>query len=277
MATQPYLGRTTRVRARTRSSRVWKRWKPQNEKRETTLNTEIGRVVGVFRYPVKSMAGVSLNIANLGWHGLDGDRRFAFRRTADRSGFPWLTASRLPELILYEPVEVEIQTPAHVRTPDGRQLDLDGEELREEISRKYGAEVQLMQLDSGIFDDASISVISLATIRQVEVESGLPLDIRRFRPNIVVDTFSGAPFGEDGWLGASLAFGAEFGGPAISVTIRDKRCVMINLDPETAEADARVMKAAVWLNGNNAGVYGTVIRTGEVSIGQSVFCGSNNE
>ena len=128
-----------------------------------------------------------------------------------------------------------------------------------------------MQVDTGIFDDASISVISPVTIRQVEVESGLPLDIRRFRPNIVIETLNGGPFGEDGWLGASLSFGAEFGGPAISVTTRDKRCVMINLDPETAEADARVMKAAVRLNGNNAGVYGTVIRTGEVSIGQSVF------
>ena len=217
------------------------------------------------------MAGVSLNTASMGWHGLDGDRRFAFRRTADRSGFPWLSASRLPELILYEPVEGETQTPAHVRTPDGRQLALDGDELQQELSRKYGAELQLMKLDAGIFDDGLISVISLSTIRQVEVESGLPLDIRRFRPNIVVDTFSGAAFGEDAWLGASLAFGAELEGPAISVTVRDKRCVMINLDPDTAEADARVMKAAVRLNRNNAGVYGTVIRTGEISIGQSVF------
>src|SRR6185503_13725287 len=102
------------------------------------LNTEIGRITSVFRYPVKSMAGVSLNTANLGWHGLDGDRRFAFRRTANRSGMPWLTASRLPELILYEPVEGESQTPALVRTPDGRQLALDGEEVREELSRKHG-------------------------------------------------------------------------------------------------------------------------------------------
>jgi len=235
------------------------------------MNTEIGRITGVFRYPVKSMAGVSLKTANLGWHGLEGDRRFAFRRATNRSGMPWLTASRLPELILYEPVETDNQAPAYVRTPDGRQLALDGEELREELSQMHGAEVQLMQLNSGIFDEASISVISLATIRQVEVESGLPLDIRRFRPNIVVETFKVDPFGEDGWLGATLSFGGDLGGPAISVTIRDKRCVMLNLDPETAEADARVMKAAVRLNRNNAGIYGTVIRTGEISIGQSVF------
>ena len=235
------------------------------------MNTEVGRITGVFRYPVKSMAAVSLNAANVGWHGLDGDRRFAFRRTTDRSGFPWLSASRLHELIIYEPVEADAQTPAYVRTPDGRQLELEGEELRQELSQKYGQELELMKLNAGIFDDSAISVISLATVRQVEVESGLPLDIRRFRPNIVLDTFDGAPFGEDGWLGANMSFGVERDGAAISVTIRDKRCVMVNLDPETAEADSRVMKAAVRLNRNNAGVYGTVIRTGEVKIGQSVF------
>ena len=61
---------------------------------------EIGRVEAIFRYPVKSMAGERLEVANLGWHGLDGDRRLAFRRIDDRSGMPWLTASKLPDLLL---------------------------------------------------------------------------------------------------------------------------------------------------------------------------------
>jgi uncharacterized protein YcbX len=47
---------------------------------------EIGHVEAIFRYPVKSMSGERLEIANLGWHGLDGDRRLAFRRVDDRSG-----------------------------------------------------------------------------------------------------------------------------------------------------------------------------------------------
>lgn len=47
---------------------------------------EVGHVEAIFRYPVKSMAGERLEHANLGWYGLDGDRRFAFRRVDDRSG-----------------------------------------------------------------------------------------------------------------------------------------------------------------------------------------------
>ena len=49
---------------------------------------EIGQVDSIFRYPVKSMAGERLDVAKLVWHGIDGDRRLAFRRLDDHSGFP---------------------------------------------------------------------------------------------------------------------------------------------------------------------------------------------
>ncbi len=58
---------------------------------------EIGHVEALFRYPVKSMGGERLEVANLGWHGLDGDRRLAFRQLDDRRGFPRLTASKLAD------------------------------------------------------------------------------------------------------------------------------------------------------------------------------------
>ena len=57
---------------------------------------EIGHVEAIFRYPVKSMGGERLEAAKLGWHGLDGDRRLAFRRIDDRSGFPWLRQASFP-------------------------------------------------------------------------------------------------------------------------------------------------------------------------------------
>ncbi|HEX3252852.1 MAG TPA: hypothetical protein VHS05_25660, partial [Pyrinomonadaceae bacterium] len=59
-------------------------------------------------------------------------------------------------------------------------------------------------------------------------------------------------------------------GPMLSVTMRDLRCVMVNLDPDTAKQDPRVMKAVVRLNENNAGAYTTVCRMGQISVGQSV-------
>jgi len=238
------------------------------------VSQEVGRISQVFRYPVKSMAGVSVDAASLGWHGLDGDRRLAFRRVDDKGGFPWLTAKRVAELILYRPfgqAERDPLLPTHVRTPDGNEMPLDGEELREALSRRCGSAVELMQLDRGIFDDASVSVIAGATIRAIEQASGCRVDARRFRPNIVVEAPDGAPFEEDRWVGKRLVFGAAADGPAVGVTKRDERCVMITLDPETAQSQVDVMKTAVRLNGHHAGVYATVIRKGALGVGQAVY------
>jgi uncharacterized protein YcbX len=238
---------------------------------------ELGHVRALFRYPIKSMAGERLEAAQLGWPGVEGDRRLAFRRLADRGSFPWLTASRLPELILYQPVGRQDAAggplPSHVQTPDGREYGLTDEALRKEIAARHRADVELMQLRHGIFDEAAVSAIALGTIRGIAREAGHDADVRRFRPNVVIDTGDAQPFEEDWWVGKVLEFGREGTGPAVSVTMRDKRCVMLNLDPDTAEANAEFMKAVIRMNENHAGVYGTVIRTGEVRVGQVVSLG----
>jgi len=233
----------------------------------------LGHVHALVRYPVKSMAGVPDDSAFLGWHGLQGDRRFAFRRLNDSSSFPWLSASRLPELLLYQPLGLdeaaEEPTPTHVRTPEGTELAIGSVELQERVAQKFGSPVELMKLKHGIFDDAQVSVINLATISAIGREAGRALDPRRFRPNVLVATDSTEAFQEDGWIGGRLRFGNE-AGPMVSLTMRDLRCVMINLDPDTAQQDPNIMKAAVRLNANNAGAYGTVVRTGRISVGDPV-------
>src|ERR1700682_4730373 len=87
---------------------------------------EIGHVEAIFRYPVKSMGGERLEVAKLGWHGIDGDRRLAFRRIDDRGGFPWLSASQLPDLLLFAPHRgdggAQGDLPTHVRTPRGAEI-----------------------------------------------------------------------------------------------------------------------------------------------------------
>jgi uncharacterized protein YcbX len=232
----------------------------------------LGHIHELARYPVKSMAGIATESAFLGWHGLVGDRRFAFRRLNDHSGFPWLTASRLPELLLYQPLDLDenAEAPTHVRTPEGIDLPIGSAELQNSVAEKFGSPVELMKLKHGIFDDASVSVINLATIAAIGRELDQNLDPRRFRANIVIASDSNEAFLEDGWIGGRLVFGDNKVGPIVSLTMRDLRCVMINLDPDTAKQDPRIMKAAVQLNENNAGAYGTVARTGQLSVGQSV-------
>ena len=113
-------------------------------------------------------------------------------------------------------------------------------------------------------------MISRATIAAIGREVAAELDPRRFRANILLETHEGEPFEEDAWVGGRLVFGESEPRPAVSVTAHDVRCMMINLDPETGKQDARIMKTVVRLNENNAGVYGTVVQTGTLHVGQVV-------
>jgi uncharacterized protein YcbX len=236
---------------------------------------EIGQIEAIFRYPVKSMRGEPLDAATLGWHGLDGDRRLAFRRLDERGGFPWLSASQLPDLILFTPQRREDGNgealPTHVLTPEGEELPLCGEALAAEVGRRYGAPVQMMQLRHGIFDEGAISVITSATAREICRLAEKSPDIRRFRPNIVVRSTRAVPFEEDEWVGGVLTFGAADHAPAVAVTLRDERCMMVNLDPDGGRPAPEVMKAVVRANGNHAGIYGTVTRIGRLAVGQTVL------
>jgi MOSC domain-containing protein len=243
---------------------------------------EIGQVEAIFRYPVKSMGGERLEAAELGWHGLEGDRRLAFRRMDDRGGFPWLSASKLPDLVRFAPLRREDGAgglPTHVRTPDGEELPVFGEDLAAEVGRRYGAPVEMMQMKHGIFDEASMSVIASDTVREIGRLAGRSPDVRRFRPNIVVRLLRPSPFQEDEWLGGVLSFGKsdDDDAPAIAVTMRDERCAMVNLDPDSAIPAPEMLKAVVRVHQNTAGIYGTVTRIGRLAVGQSIFLSAATE
>ena len=232
---------------------------------------EIGHVEAIFRYPVKSMRGESLETAALGWHGLDGDRRLALQKLDDPSGFPWLTASRLPELIVFTPERRDGDLPTHVRTPDGTNMPVFGDELAADITGRCGMRVKMMHFRNGIFDDAHVSLIASDTVNEITRIAGVTSDVRRFRPNIMVGLENPGAFQENEWIGGIIQFGEGDDAPSVSVTMHDVRCAMINIDPDTAQRSPEVMKAAVSANGNNAGVYATVTRAGSLMVGQKIF------
>lgn len=233
---------------------------------------KIGELEALFRYPVKSMSGEALEAAELGWHGLDGDRRLALRRIDDRGGFPWLTATQLPELILFAPVRKAAEgLPTHVRTLEGEELALLGQQLAAAFSRRHGSPVEMTHLNRGIFDEASVSVITSATVAGIAELVWHRPDVRRFRPNILVSSLRSDPFEEDAWVGGLLSFGEGDQAATIAVTNRDERCSMVNLDPDSTRPAPEVLKAVVRDRDNKAGVYGTVIRCGRLAVGQPLY------
>jgi uncharacterized protein YcbX len=108
-------------------------------------------------------------------------------------------------------------------------------------------------------------------VREIGRLAGQTADIRRFRPNIVVRLLRPVPFQEDDWLGGVLSFGEGDAAPAITVALHDVRCSMINLDPDSARPSPEFLKTVVRTNNNQAGIYGAVIRIGQIAVGQSII------
>jgi len=237
------------------------------------MRTHIGAIESLHRFPVKSMAGESLAEASLGWHGVEGDRRLALRRLAETGGFPWLTASKLADLLRYTPVREDAASPlpSHVRTPEGEVLPVLCEALAADVARRHGAPLQMMRLDQGIFDEAKVSVIAHETIAEISRLAGMSADVRRFRPNVLLRLSRDGAFLEDAWVGGRLTFGDGEHAAQVVVTMRDLRCTMIGLDPDTAAASPELLKAVARANGTHAGVYASVVRPGPLTVGMPVW------
>ena len=180
--------------------------------------TVIGHVVAMRRYPVKSMAAEELHRAEVSWHGLAGDRRWAFVRDGTvRSGFPWLTIRERPEMACYRPFYPERARPnasaTLVRTPSGGELDVADPALAAEL----GPGVRPIRQDRGVFDTMPLSLLTTQTLASLGRLVGTGLAAGRFRPNLLVDAV-GPDFPEDAWVGRVL----RIGGLRMRVDLRDR-------------------------------------------------------
>ncbi len=255
-----------------------------------------GTVESLWRYPVKSMRGEELDEMFAGFSGVYGDRLFAFRSSASRKGFPYLTAREQREMLRYRPrfrepdkaarpinlTEAESMAPGanpvsadaaelmvDVETPAGETLAIDDstlmEMLREGIDDKH--HLTLMRSDRAMTDCRPLSIFSLQTVRALGEETGTAWDKRRFRANIYLDLTSSQGFAEDKFVGRSLRIGPKV---VISILERDPRCMVITVDPETAAVSPALLKKVAQAHGGRAGVYGAVLVEGLLHKGDPV-------
>jgi uncharacterized protein YcbX len=228
----------------------------------------VGRVVGLWRYPVKSMAGEPLTEVEVSWHGLAGDRRWAFMRDgATQSGFPWLTLRERGDMSHYVPSLLDParpdQSPVIVRAPSGASYDIMDLALAAELCPQ-GARV--IKQNRGVFDTFPLSLITTQTIAALGEEVGTRLDVARFRPNILIEAADPTPFSEDGWVGCVL----RVGGMSLRVDKRDGRCAVITIDPLTTERDPAILRTVAQERGGCLGVYGSTVQPGRLGVGDPV-------
>jgi MOSC domain-containing protein len=254
----------------------------------------IGKVDSVWRYPVKSMRGEELDEAFAGFSGVYGDRLFAFRSSASSKGFPYFTAREQRRLLQCRPhfrypdkaarpinlTEAESmganpvsadssELMIDVETPNGKTLGIDDPDLmdmlRTDIDQKH--QLTLMRSERALTDCRPVSIFSLQSARQLEQETGVPIDKRRFRANVYVDLTSGGGFAENDFVGRSLRIGPKV---VLKILERDARCVMITLDPDTTEKTPEILKKVAQAHEGMAGVYGAVMVEGMLQKGDSV-------
>jgi uncharacterized protein YcbX len=218
---------------------------------------------------VKSMAAEALTEVDVSWHGLAGDRRWAFIRSdAPRSGFPWFTLRQRADLNHYRPSFVEPErpdkSPTVVQTPSGAVLDVTDPALAAELGP---GGIRVIKQDRGIFDTFPLSVVTTQTLSALGEMVGDRLDVSRFRPNLLVEATDEAPFQEDDWVGHVL----QIGDLRMRIDQRDGRCVVITIDPATTERTPEILRTVARERQGCVGVYGSTVAPGRVTVGDAVM------
>src|SRR3984893_10195577 len=229
----------------------------------------IGTVESLWRYPVKSMRGEELDEMFAGYAGVYGDRVFAFTSSASPKGFPFFTGREQRQMIRYRPrfrnpekaarpvnlseaeelgsgvnpISADVsELMIEVETPNGKTFAIDDpaliDHLRLNIDGKH--ELTLLRSDKAITDCRPLSIFAVQTAKKLGEATGVAVDKRRFRANVYVDLTSSDGFAEDEFVGRSLRIGSKV---TVAVLQRDARCMMITLDPDTAEKTPAILKA----------------------------------
>jgi uncharacterized protein YcbX len=256
----------------------------------------IGKIESLWRYPVKSMRGEEMDALFAGYAGIYGDRLFAFESSANPEGFPFFTGRDQRQMIRYRarfrnpekaarpvnlseaeklgsgvnPISADVsELMVDVETPDGKTFAIDDPALIDNLrsNTEGNHELTLLRSDKAITDCRPLSIFAVQTAKKLSEETGVPIDKRRFRANVYVDLTSGQGFAENEFVGRSLRIGSKV---TVAVLQRDARCMMITLDPDTAEKTPAILKAVAQAHEGMAGVYGAVLVEGMIRKGDAV-------
>ncbi len=255
---------------------------------DLATSTAVGTVASCWRYPVKSLQGSTADALVVDAAGVGGDRAHAL---IDPATGHLLSAKRVSALLQAAAGDERITL------PDGQVLRYDDPSLDAALSAWLDRPVHLATLDEAgersyemtfdppdddaeyyeipappgsFLDLAPVHVVSLATLAGcAEARPDLDWNVRRFRPNLVLDL--GLPaFGEQDWVGGHVTVGDV----VLAVDSPTVRCAMpLRAQPGGIEREPQLFKAMSELNEafpNHLGLYCSVVEPGTVTVGDTV-------
>lgn len=234
------------------------------------MDSVVGTVASLWRYPVKSMLGERCDRLELDARGVAGDRLFAVRDEAGKLGSGKHTRRfrRMDGLFglraRYDGGLVPVIT-----LPDGSAVRGDAQEIHAAISTQLGIPVTLSREEAIPHHDAGpVHLVTTSSLRAIGAALGAELlDERRFRPNVVLET-EGAGFLEDAWIGRTLRVGDTV---RLSVESDTERCRMIGLPQDELDEEPRALRELARLHAARLGIYLKVIAPGAVRVGDRVI------
>lgn len=262
-----------------------------------------GRVVAIWRYPVKSMMGEELNAADVTERGVLGDRAFALVDVETGKVGSAKNPRRWPNLFDFRasyvepPGDARPLPPVRITLPDGASVTTDQADVEPRLSAGVGRPVRLTRASAegadsegywpdhdwlpepdqvfefqlpagGLFDGALVHLVTTASLDRLRsLAPSSRFEVRRFRPNFVIEPTDGsAGFVEDGWIGRTLSLGEA----RLRIDRPCPRCVMTTLSQGDLPKDPGVLRASVQEHEGNVGVYATVLQGGRVRRGDAV-------
>jgi hypothetical protein len=252
----------------------------------------IGKLESIWRYPVKSMRGEAVDDVFVAYTGVMGDRLYAISSSGAPPEFPWHTNREHEEFVLYQaryknpgstlkPLAMEaafkeaLNPPypladafaLEINTPGGETFDVQDPAFLESLRDKSKGDLILHFTQKNAVDCRPLSLFSHQTLAQLEQETGLDLDKRRFRANFYVDWNAADGFYENELVNRRLKVGDRL---EIMVRELDPRCKSITIDPDTAETQPRILKHIARKHNGFAGVYAAVLTEGTVKPGDEI-------
>jgi uncharacterized protein YcbX len=239
------------------------------------MQTANGTVAGLWRWPVKSMAGERVNALRLDGRGAGGDRTHAVTHLHKGRRKP-LTAREAPRLLAWHaryPFNVDggidpARPPfAIVTAPDGRSYRWGDPRLKHALAGDLGREIELTRDIAGIQDlPRTLLITTEASLQALGDELGGPVDLRRFRPNLHLD-LDAAGWAELGWAGAELAFA---GGVRLRLLHPCERCAIPTRHPDTQVKWPGLLKHLTTTHEQNFGINARVLTGGRLEAGETV-------
>lgn len=235
---------------------------------------KIGSIKQIHRYPVKSFQGESLSFSKIEPYGLRGDRSHAFINH-DRFN-RHLSAKIIPYLLGYhatytENVSTHNSPALKITSPQQETFHWDDgflQHMTERFSLDLSMETLPMDYEGRTaVDEANLLLTTGSSLKALEKLTGDSLDMRRFRPNIVVSLDEEKPFEEKDWLGRAL----KIGDIEIEVYKECKRCIMIGVDPVNTSIDMSILRSVSQELDAHFGVYAKIIKTGSIQTDDSVY------